>query len=400
MRAYTGESDMIGLEPTWDEHLANLLDVFAEVRRVLRPDGTFWLNYGDAYANDGKWGGETGGKLAYLPGRDRKRVGREKRRTGLKPKDLIMMPARLAIALQAQGWWVRSEIVWHKPNSMPESVADRPTSAHEKVFLLTKSARYWYDADAVRVKGAGSHPRGTGGKAVRNTDRNDAHRNAVKIFGSGKGANLRNVWSICPASFPGAHFATFPEELARRCIAAGCPPAGKRCDCDELIETPQPDGAIRADPTLETGRRGLNRERNGQPTRPMRRFEQRQYADQLKRSEHLGAMRLEAGSALDHWIRTDASGARPIQPEFLDAWIARGWLRRVTGSCNCPAGKAGTVLDPFAGAGTVGVVARKLQRNAILIEVSGEYCDMMRARIEKRMLDMPTDKPSEFPLFG
>ena len=135
LRSYGGDSGMIGLEPTFAEHLDNLLAVFREVRRVLRSDGTLWLNYGDAYAanrgcqvsdNMHKDVGNTRGSL--VP-------------SGLKPKDLMMMPARVAMALQADGWWLRSEIVWHKPNPMPESVTDRPTSAHEKIYLLSKSPR-------------------------------------------------------------------------------------------------------------------------------------------------------------------------------------------------------------------------------------------------------------------
>ena len=163
-----GVEGAIGLEPTLQEHLEMIVTVFREVRRVLRKDGTLWLNYGDCYHN--------GDSLS-----------------GLKPKDLVMMPARAALALQADGWWLRSEIVWHKPNPMPESVRDRPTSAHEKLFLLTKAARYFYDAEAVRTK----------------TD-----------------ANLRNVWTIPTHAYPDAHFATFPPKLVEPCIKAGCPVGG------------------------------------------------------------------------------------------------------------------------------------------------------------------------------
>ena len=138
LRSYEGDPGMIGLEPTFDEHLSRLVEVFREVRRVLRTDGTCWLNYGDAYANDGKWGGSTGGKHAKgLHGQTG--IGRQKVTTGLKPKDLMMMPARVALALQADGWWVRSKVIWHKKNPMPESCTDRPTSSYEEMFLLTKS---------------------------------------------------------------------------------------------------------------------------------------------------------------------------------------------------------------------------------------------------------------------
>ena len=140
-----GVEGAYGLEPTLDEYIERMVEVFREVRRVLRKDGTLWLNLGDSYAHDGKRGGETGGKQAYLPAADRQRNGREKRATGLKSKDLIGLPWRVAFALQTDGWWLRSDIVWHKPNPMPESVRDRPTRAHEYVFLLTKSGEstYW-----------------------------------------------------------------------------------------------------------------------------------------------------------------------------------------------------------------------------------------------------------------
>ena len=149
LRAYGGDDGMIGLEPTFDAHLENLVAVFGGVRRVLRPGGTLWLNYGDAYAGSGRaqaTGGATG--RATMHGSEHQTGWRD---GGWKAKDLMMMPARVAMALQADGWWLRSEIIWHKPNPMPESVTDRPTSAHEKMFLLSKSARYFYDAEAVRV---------------------------------------------------------------------------------------------------------------------------------------------------------------------------------------------------------------------------------------------------------
>ena len=150
---------MIGLEPTFEEHQANLVEVFREVRRVLRKDGTCWLNYGDAYASGNGMTGRNdtdretpGGRGGSFRGGERE----TKPKSGLKPKDLMMMPARVALALQADGWWIRSEIIWHKPNPMPESCKDRPTSAHEKLYLLSKSAKYFYDAEAVRVAVTGT----------------------------------------------------------------------------------------------------------------------------------------------------------------------------------------------------------------------------------------------------
>ena len=139
----------IGLESSHFDYIDAMVDVFDQVRRVLRDDGVLWLNLGDSYANDGKWGGETGGKQAYLPDATRRRDGRERRVTGLKPKDLIGIPWRVALALQASGWYLRSDVIWSKPNPMPESIKDRPTKSHEYVFLLSKSERYFYDAAAI-----------------------------------------------------------------------------------------------------------------------------------------------------------------------------------------------------------------------------------------------------------
>ena len=297
-----GADGQIGLEATWPDHLAKLVEVFRRVRRVLRADGTLWLNYGDAYANDDKWGGSTSGKhVAALHGKTK--IGRAKRRTGLKPKDLMLMPERLAIALQDDGWWVRSRIIWAKPNPMPESITDRPTKSHEHIWLLTKSARYFYDAPAIKERatwpdGPNSSesiksPYGQGvtrraGAPVVGEDRKplrsnleSRHRACIKGGQSMQAApdgsrNARDVWTIATAPFAEAHFATFPPALAERCIKAGCPAGG-------------------------------------------------------------------------------------------------------------------TVLDPFGGAGTTGLVADRLQRNAVLIELNSDYAAMARRRIDadrSELLDM------------
>jgi DNA modification methylase len=138
----------IGLEPTPEEYVRHLVEVFREVRRVLRDDGTFWLNLGDSWANDSKWGGTTSGK--HAEGLHGTPVGRGKRTTGLKSKDLVGIPWRVAFALQDDGWFLRSDIIWEKGNPLPESVKDRPTKSHEYIFLLTKNANYFYDIDAIR----------------------------------------------------------------------------------------------------------------------------------------------------------------------------------------------------------------------------------------------------------
>jgi DNA modification methylase len=310
-----GVDGQIGLEPTLGEHLDVMVSVFEEVKRVLKPTGTCWVNYGDCYATS------VNGRSAA----DTKAAGSDDRTFRDKPfstvqgvmkaKDLCMVPNRFAIAMQEAGWWVRSEIIWAKPNPMPESIKDRPATSHEKIWMFTKSPRYFYDAEAVRQRMEDSSvarlsqdiasqtgsSRANGGKktngkmkAVGKVDKqrghsrrhdgfNDRWDQMTKAEQQANGRNLRNyepapmeVWNIATMPFKEAHFATFPPELAKRCIEAGCP----------------------------TG---------------------------------------------------------------------------------------GTVLDPFGGAGTTGLVADRLQRNAILIELNSEYAEIARQRMAKdrpAMLDL------------
>lgn len=294
-----GVEGQIGLEPTLGEHLEVMVRVFAEVRRVLRKDGTCWVNYGDCYAtspngrsaadtkavgnddrtfrdkpfstvgpiyvSDAEKGDRRGNNAQvkqYTHTGQGAHTGRIVAGGTLKPKDLCMVPNRLAIALQDDGWWVRSEIIWAKPNPMPESINDRPATSHEKIFLLSRSAKYFYDADAVAqpcskntharisqdlANQVGSY-RANGGnktngpmKAVYRSRKmakpgsgiksNESMENALALQVTER--NLRNyepapieAWNIATASFKEAHFATFPPELAERCIKAGCPEGG------------------------------------------------------------------------------------------------------------------------------------------------------------------------------
>jgi DNA modification methylase len=247
-----GVAGQMGLEATPDEYLASMVAVFREVRRVLRDDGTCWVNIGDSYAST-KVGNTNGVGATTSLGmknegsiRSARRYGaavsaaNEARRSfvpdGLKPKDLLLMPARLALALQADGWWVRSDIIWAKPNPMPESCTDRPTSAHEHVFLLSKRARYYYDADAVREDASDvslariaqpNFAQQTGGPkdyGVTGVNASRSMRKALENFAANPGRNLRNVWTIATHAFPEAHFATYPPELVSRCIRAGSRP--------------------------------------------------------------------------------------------------------------------------------------------------------------------------------
>jgi DNA modification methylase len=227
-----GVPGQLGLEPTPKEYVADMVAVFREVRRVLRADGTVWLNLGDSYARQG---GKTDGLPRHWDGRENDPSGMHAKRSlasefGAKPKDLIGIPWRVAFALQADGWYLRSDIIWAKPNPMPESVTDRPTKSHEYVFLLSKSARYFYDADAVREADGG---RGSG--QVARKYRIDAGGNpnhpgnqgyAVPWEPNSAGRNLRSVWTIATQPYPGAHFATFPEALVEPCVKAGCPEGG------------------------------------------------------------------------------------------------------------------------------------------------------------------------------
>lgn len=265
-----GVAGQIGLEKTPAEFVSRMVEVFREVRRVLRSDGVCFVNLGDSYAATTKGSSGKGEKQVTNAGTllaDRSWSIPD----GLKPKDLCGIPWRVAFALQDDGWWLRQDIIWAKPNPMPESVTDRCTKAHEYVFLLTKAERYWWDQEAIKEVGSGRVPGNTNplGKGADNP----------RIANGGKGIfaaqqreqidrNKRSVWTIATNPFPEAHFATFPPELPEICIKAGCP-------------------------------------------------------------------------------------------------------------------KGGTVLDPFGGAGTTGLVADRLQRHAILIELNPEYAAMADARINK-----------------
>lgn len=237
-----GHPDQIGLEPTVDEYILHLVQVFRGIRRVLRKDGTCWVNLGNSWnGNSAAYGdakstlqGTKHSGIQGAPNRFKKRVG------NLKTKDLIGIPWMVAFALRNDGWYLRQDIIWHKPNPMPESVKDRCTNSHEYIFLLTKSARYWYDADAIAEnalygsKGSEFHTGKTGehqlGRASKkrgefNGKTNDLPgREAFRAITETR--NRRSVWSIATRPYTDAHFATFPLDIPRLCISAGCPEGG------------------------------------------------------------------------------------------------------------------------------------------------------------------------------
>jgi DNA modification methylase len=206
-----------------------MVGVFRDVWRVMRDDGTLWLNLGDSYCSTVP--GTMGDRMGNLNLGDGAANARKKFRpetpAGLKPKDLCGIPWRVAFALQADGWYLRSDIIWHKPNPMPESVTDRPTKAHEYLFLLAKQERYFYDAEAVREENSetsdtGHTYRNTGKYAERQLSNTSAMRIGAPIPRNGR--NKRSVWTIATQSYAEAHFATFPEDLVKPCILAGSRP--------------------------------------------------------------------------------------------------------------------------------------------------------------------------------
>jgi len=267
-----GESDQLGLEETPEEFVNNLVLLFREVKRVLRDDGTLWLNLGDSYnttqAGNKIWGDGVGANKHYVNGSIPKKRNLIQ---NLKKKDLVGIPWRVAFALQQDGWYLRQDIIWHKPNPMPESVKDRCTKAHEYIFLLSKSPKYYFDNEAIKEDakfpdGPNSPQNIKKGKGGFGMDT----RGGLSKIGALPKKNKRSVWTVTTKPFKGAHFATFPKDLIESCVLAGCP-------------------------------------------------------------------------------------------------------------------EGGTVLDPFGGSGTTGIVANSHNRNAILIELNPDYVDIMQARFTKEL---------------
>lgn len=297
-----GVDGQMGQEKTPDEFVASLVAVFREVWRVLRDDGTVWLVLGDCYnAYNGNRGSTRGISRKREDARPALPPGAGLTVKALKPKDLIGIPWMVAFALRADGWTLRSGTIWNKPNPMPESVDDRPTNSHEYLFLLTKRPDYFYDAEAIKEEGvipAGT--RAAKGSNVR-SELKKVNSRPPEYWEYDGMRNARSVWTIPTVPFGGAHFATFPPDLAERCIQAGT----SECGCCPQCGAP--------------------------------------------------------------WARI-----------MKKRGVTTGWQP----SCKCgdPRAVPCTVLDPFGGSGTVGMVARNIKRDAILIELNPEYADMARRR--------------------
>ena len=347
-----GHPDMdkqIGLEKTPGEYVAEMVAVFREVRRVLRDDGVLWINIGDSYAQSGtKTTGRNDGDANYRARTSgnahlQHDYASNQHRTaikvnyGVKPKDLIGIPWMVAFALRADGWYLRSEVIWAKPNPMPESVTDRPTKAHEQVFLLSKSARYFYDADAIREDCSdtshGSPNVNPGAKMDalgQNVGGNLGRWTAAQ---KDAGRNARTIWTIATQPYSGAHFATMPADLAERCIKAGssekgcCPHCGAPWGRVVDVIGNAPAGHAHGE------RASVIKERN------------------------------DNGQTAFMKKVTDQRGFAP------------------SGDCPPHDPIPCTILDPFGGAGTTALVADRLGRNATIVELNSEYAALARERV-------------------
>ena len=360
-----GVDAQFGLEKTYHDYLANTVKVFETFKPKLKDTATIWWNVGDSYSS----GLRKSTTNQSLRGGKDYGVTRTPVQNGIKEKDLLMIPNRVAIALQDAGWYIRSEIIWHKPNPMPESVRDRPTSCHEKIWLITKNKKYYYDSDAIKEpitdstairllqKNIDNQKGSTRAHAGRKTngpmkamgrkkfDKNMGgsetsfvnHSGYKKADGSymiNPTRNKRNVWTITTKPFRGAHFATFPKDLIEPCIKAGCPE--KVC--------------------VKCGKPQVKEFYRNKSTLP------------VKRNKRDGDGDRAVGGVYQKWLEEN-----PLQI-------------KIKPSCDCNADfKSGVVLDPFAGAGTTGIVAAINNRNAVLIELNSEYIKLAEDRIEKEL---------------
>ena len=337
-----GVAGQLGLEKTPEEYVEKLVVVFREIKRVLRKDGTLWLNLGDSYAGSGK--GPEGGINKGSEFRHLERVAGRAGVPGLKPKDLAGIPWRVAFALQADGWWLRSDIIWHKPNCMPGSQMDRPTSAHEHMFLLTKSPCYFYDQEAVKVPASGESGYSKERKKGKNTWDYNTTKERIQATGqvhSGGSPEtalktIRDVWSISTQAYKGAHFAVFPVKLVEPCIKAGTSEMG----CCPKCGAPWVRVIEHTTATSQSTVR-LNSDRN------------------------------DSGHTQFVGAKNNTTGWQP--------------------TCTCDAGATVpcVVLDPFSGSGTTGVVSVQRGRHFVGIDLKAAYHMLAKERLGKVQMLLP-----------
>ena len=337
-----GTEGQLGLEKTPEEYVAKMVEVFAEVKRVLKKDGTLWLNLGSSYAGSGqgKNGDGSIGKLSEKQRSNKGTVVDEFRHgigeiLGFKPKDLVPIPWMVAMALQKDGWYLRQDLIWHKPNPMPESVTDRCTKSHEYIFLLAKSQKYYFDNEAIKEKTSDSYEGKRGKIKSRNKTQSAMMNRVFNIeYSPNMLRNKRSVWTVTTKPFKGAHFATFPEDLILPCVLAGCPEfMCKKC--------------------------GKGRE-------------------PIVKSDY---QKREVEWHPEKYGNNDESGARRGRMQPTGQVYNTSKIIGFT-DCGCNVGfEPGTILDPFSGAGTVGVVCKKNNRNFIGIELNPKYIEMAEKRI-------------------
>jgi DNA modification methylase len=349
-----------GLEPTVDMYVEHTVEILRAIRRVLSPAGTVYWNLGDSYAGSGgAHANENTPGISNSFKRDGvphyAKEGMTDHYTpanfGLKPKDLCLIPFRVSLAAQADGWWVRSVIIWNKPNPMPESCKDRPTESHEYILMLTKSRHYYFDMEAVREPQSGnSH------------DRGDAPGDKENYTPNGS-RNIRSVWDITTQPFKDAHFATFPEEIPKRCILASTSEKGNCAKCGtpwvRVVKTAIP-GSMQKIPSgwdIDAGAHGTIHRSNREDANTRSAYEKGTTANRL------ALLRQQA---------------RENGGEYTNETVTLGWKP----SCKCGADVVKpVVLDPFGGSGTTNKVAKELGRKSIYIDTSEKYCEMARKRI-------------------
>ena len=372
-----------GLEPTVEMYVQHTIEILREIRRVLRDDGVVFWNIGDSYAGSGK--GQMGdGSHAAKHGEKQHTskgtlVGGLPKAGGLKPKDLCLIPFRVALAAQADGWWVRSDIIWAKPNPMPESVTDRPTRSHEYILMLTKNAKYYWDGDAVREpqsdgsieRWKNSGERTPGPKAELRAGKPTTFT-PLGILPNGR--NVRSIWTFATEPYPEAHFATFPEELPKRCILAATSEKGACAKC------------------WTSWCRVVDRSVHPHPNRWSKTNNAKQFSQEGNNYGPGGTLGVAHQSTTVGWRPGCACGGykvRSVHSKRLSRhrWYRNHWQGRI--KSKWPKTVACLTLDPFAGSGTVGKVAIETGRRAVLCDLAYQDLALKRtAAVQRPLLEI------------